>query len=77
MPARKQAVSVKLMTPLEHIFILQNSESFSHVSDRLVSLKHCETSFVDFLSEAVVNNFQGIVVGIKRKAVQKYKQEYN
>ena len=75
--SKKVRFSSKFMTDLQHISLLRHLKSPSLDSDQLALLKNCEDSFLDFLSDAIVYIFQGVVVGIKRKDVQKEKLQVN
>ena len=45
------------------------------LADRLETLKKCEDEFIEFLAEAVVNILQGVVPGIIRKDVAKFRPQ--
>ena len=38
-------------------------------------LKKCEDNFIEFLAESVVNILQGVVPGIRRKDIEKFKPQ--
>lgn len=45
------------------------------LADRLETLKKCEDKFIEFLAEAVVNVLQGVVPGIKRRDIEKFRPQ--
>ena len=52
---------------------MQHFKSLS-LADRLDMLKRCEDKFM-FLAESVVNILQGVVPGIRRKDIEKFKPQ--
>ena len=58
----------------QQVITLQHFKSLS-LADRLDMLKRCEDKFIEFLAESVVNILQGVVPGIRRKDIEKFKPQ--
>ena len=72
-PSKRPAIQ-KLTMTTEQFFTLQHFTSLS-LADRLDMLKGCEDDFIEFLVESVVNILQGVVPGIRRKDIEKFKPQ--
>ena len=72
-PVKRPAIQ-KLTMTTEQFFTLQHFTSLS-LADRLDMLKGCEDDFIEFLVESVVNILQGVVPGIRRKDIEKFKPQ--
>ena len=70
-PSEKSALQRLTMTT-QQVITLQHFKSLS-LADRLDMLKRCEDKFIEFLAESVVNILQGVVPGIRRKDIEKFK----
>ena len=58
----------------QQVITLQHFKSLS-LADQLDKLKRCEDKFIEFLAESVVNILQGVVPGIRRKDIEKFKPQ--
>ena len=58
----------------QQVNTLQHFKSLS-LTDWLDMLKRCEDNFIEFLAESVVNILQGVVPGIRRKDIEKFKPQ--
>ena len=58
----------------QQVFTLQHFKSLS-LADQFDMLKRCEDNFIEFLAESVVNILQGVVPGIRRKDIEKFKPQ--
>ena len=72
-PVKRPALQRLTMTT-QQVITLQHFKSLS-LADRLDMLNRCEDNFIEFLAESVVNILQGVVPGISRKDIEKFKPQ--